>query len=70
MRTLLIHGARSTLQFASQREDRRNQWAAAVSERRGRNIAAVAVANRNARTAWALIAGESAFDANHLGKAA
>ena len=68
LRTLLIHGARSTLRFAPQREDRRNQWAAAVVERRGRNIAAVAMANRNARTAWALLSGESAFDANHMGR--
>jgi transposase len=31
-------------------------WLAAVKERRGTNIAAVALANRNARVLWALLA--------------
>ena len=70
LRTLLIHGARSTLRFAAKRTDRRNCWAAAVEERRGRNIAAVALANRNARTVWALLSCESSFDADHGRKAA
>jgi len=70
LRTLLIHGARSTLRFAPGRTDRRNRWAAAVVERRGRNVAAVALANRNARTVWALLTGESTFDVNYMGKAA
>ena len=70
LRTLLIHGARSTLRFAAKRTDRRNCWAAAVDERRGRNIAAVALANRNARTVWALLSRESSFDADHGRKAA
>ena len=70
LRTLLIHGARSTLRFAAKRTDRRNCWAAAVEERRGRNIAAVALANRNARTVWALLSRESSFDADYGRKAA
>ena len=70
LRTLLIHGARSTLRFAPQRTDRRNCWVAAVEERRGRNIAAVALANRNARTVWALLSRESSFDADYGRKAA
>ena len=35
VRTLMIHGARSTLRFAADRTERRNRWAAAVEERRG-----------------------------------
>ena len=70
LRTLLIHGARSTMRFAAKRADRRNCWAAALEERRGRNVATVALANRNARTAWALLSRESSFDADHARKAA
>ena len=55
LRSLLIHGARSALRAAANREDRRSRWAVSVHARRGANIAAVALANKNARIAWALL---------------
>lgn len=56
LRTLLIHGARSVLSRCEGKEDKKNQWAADVKQRCGFNKAAVAVANKNARTIWALMA--------------
>ena len=56
LRTLLIHGARSALRHASNKRDRRSLWLQALRERRGPNIAAVALANKNARVLWALLA--------------
>jgi transposase len=35
--------------------DRRNQWIKELDQRRGKNITAVAVANKNARIAWAVL---------------
>ena len=70
LRTLLIHGARTALQHAPRRTDRGSRWALDVSERRGKNVAAVALANRNARTAWALLARGTSFDADYGGEAA
>ena len=55
LRALLIHGARAALRAAPKREDRRSRWAVSVHARRGANIAAVALANKSARTAWALL---------------
>jgi transposase len=55
LRTLLIHGARAVLRHARHKCDRRSVWIGALSNRRGPNIAAVALANRNARVAWALL---------------
>ena len=55
LRALLIHGARAALRVAAKREDRRSRWAVSVHARRGANIAAVALANKTARTAWALL---------------
>ena len=46
LRMLLIHGARSSLRFASRRMDRRSRWALATQKRRGRNVAAVSAAGR------------------------
>jgi transposase len=55
LRTLLIHGARSTLRYAPRKGDQNSLWLGALRERRGPNIAAVAMANKNARVLWALL---------------
>lgn len=56
LRTLLIHGARAVLRMAGRKDDPRSRWLLKLSERRNKNIAAVALANKNARIAWALLA--------------
>ena len=70
LRTLLIHGGRSTLLVAPRRQDKRSRWALDVKERRGQNVAAVALANKIARTAWAVLRHETEFEADFVGKAA
>ena len=55
LRTLLIHGGRSVVRVAHKYEDNRNQWIGEIKQRRGENISSVAVANKNARIAWALL---------------
>jgi transposase len=57
LRTLLIQGARSALQFTAKRTDAKSVWVEAVRQRRGANIAAVALAAKHARLLWALLAG-------------
>lgn len=69
LRTLLIHGARSAIRVAPRRKDRRSRWVLGVAERRGQNLAAVALANKNVRTAWALLARSESFDVAHTGAA-
>jgi transposase len=56
LRTLLIHGARSALRVMGPRSDRRSRWAIDIARRRGANIATVALANKTARIAWAILA--------------
>jgi transposase len=56
LRMLLIHGARSAAASAKRKQDARSRWVNALAERRGANIAAVALANKNARILWALLA--------------
>lgn len=55
LRMLFIHGARSVLRVAERKTDRRHQWAHALEQRKGTNVAAVALANKTIRTAWALL---------------
>ncbi len=57
LRTLLIHGARAVLQFTAKRTDAKSVWVEEVRQRRGDNIAAVALAAKHARILWALLAG-------------
>lgn len=56
LRTLLIHGARAVLQSSANRSDQKSRWVEAVRQRRGNNIAAVALAAKHARILWALLA--------------
>ena len=55
LRTLAIQGAQSALRFAGGKEDGRSRWVCGVQQRHHRNSAAVALANKNIRTAWALL---------------
>jgi transposase len=56
LRTLLVHGARAVVSQAPRREDRLSGWITRLRERRGMNVAVVALANKTARVIWALLA--------------
>jgi transposase len=67
VRTLLITGAQAAV-WAFERRQRagrasRNAWLAGLIARRPRNVAVVAQAHKNARTAWALLARSCHYEA-------
>ncbi|MBT2303989.1 transposase, partial [Variovorax paradoxus] len=64
LRTLLIHGARSVIYRAAQKADSCS-WVNAVVQRRNKNIAAVALANKNARIVWALLAHDRRYETGY-----
>ena len=55
LRTLLIHGARSVIRVAERKAEDAQHWLMQLISRRHKNIAAVALANKNARIVWALL---------------
>ena len=61
LRMLLIQGAKSALQQAPKKANARNHWVLDIKERRGNNRASVALANKNARIAWALVANNTSY---------
>src|SRR5262245_35093201 len=61
VRTLLIHGARATVHRARLKTDARSRWIMRLEQRRGKNIATVAIANKNARIAWALLTSDAKY---------
>ena len=65
LRTLLIHGARSVIYRATQHVDVEN-WLVKIVTRRNKNVAAVALANKTARIAWALLAHDRVFKAGYM----
>jgi transposase len=61
LRTLLIHGARSVVYRAKAKRDKRSLWITDKQQRLGTSKACVAVANKNARIIWSLIAREQEY---------
>jgi transposase len=61
LRTLLIHGARAVVQRAAHKTDARGRWIWDLKCRKGTNVAAVAVANKNARVICALLAHDDVY---------
>jgi transposase len=62
LRSLLIHGARSAIYAARGKEDRLSQWVMSIAARRHPNVAAVALANKTARIAWAMLHHDTDYD--------
>ena len=56
LRTLLVHGARAYLRVVDKKADAKSAWARRLKERRQVNVAAVALAAKNAHIAWAMLA--------------
>jgi transposase len=61
LRCLLIHGARAVISRAKHLSTQRAAWIDRLIERRGRNRTIVALANKNARTMWALMMNKEAY---------
>lgn len=78
LRTLLIHGARSVIRCVGHKRKadqvseaatpptRFRDWLQSIVLRRGSNVAAVALANKNARVIWALLAHERHYEPSQL----
>ena len=66
LRTLLIHGARSVIRVATGKTTPMHCWAVNLVERRNKNVAAVALANKNARIVWALMTQNREYQSNFV----
>jgi len=62
LRTLMIHGARSVVATAKHKDDRLSRWVTNIATKRHPNVAAVALANKTARMAWAMLRNETNYD--------
>jgi len=62
---LLVHGVRAGIRVSGKKADGDESWIQRLVGRRNKNIAAVALANKNARIAWALLAHATDCAGNH-----
>lgn len=62
LRTLLIHGARSVLKNSKEP----SEWTTNLAKRRPYNVTVVALANKMARTIWALLAHERVYQKGYV----
>ena len=68
LRTLLIHGARAVVKTCQGKDDALSLWVQRLCSRRNKNIAAVALANKTMRMAWAMLTNGSDYDPLHREK--
>ena len=66
LRTLLIHGARAVIAHIERKPDHADEWLKKLIARRNKNIAAVALAAKNTRIAWALLAHERGYQHDYV----
>jgi transposase len=66
LRSILIHGARATAAAAKHKDDRLSRWVTDLAQRRHLNVAAVALANKTVRMAWAMMRNEADYDPNFV----
>ena len=62
--------ARSVISAAKRKKDKVEGWLSRLIERRNVNVAALALANKNARIVWALLAPDREFRADYTSAAA
>ncbi len=62
LRKLLVHGARAVLRHAKDRDDGLSQWLNELSARKHVNVVTVALANKTARLAWAIVHNDTVYD--------
>ncbi len=66
LRGLLIHGARAVIKNAHKKQDAMSQWAVRLVQRRGKNKATVALANKLARIGWAVLTNDTVYEARYV----
>lgn len=65
LRTLLIHGARAVIRVSERKVEQTDSWLKRIMTRRNKNVATVALANKNARIVWALLAHDRPFQVDY-----
>lgn len=66
LKAVLIRGALAVIKTLGEKDDRKSRWLRQLVARAGVNKAAVALANKNVRTAWAILSRGEAYDRDYV----
>jgi hypothetical protein len=58
----MIHGARAEVARAKHKDDQLSRWVTVIATKRHPNVPAVALSNKTARMAWAMLRNETDND--------
>lgn len=64
LRTMIVHGARAVIRWAHKYHHAQSQWIKQLIDRRGKNKATVALANKMMRIIWVVLTQRTVFDMN------
>lgn len=64
LRMMFVQGAQAVLRYVDRRSDRQSLWLKRLLTRRHKNVVVVALANKLARVAWAVLAQRQAYKAS------
>ena len=62
LRQLMVHGARAAVRTAKHRNDALSRWIQQLGQRKHTNVVVVALANKTARMAWAMIRNDCDYE--------
>jgi transposase len=62
LRFLLVHGARAAMRTTKDKDDRLSRWINSLQARRHTSVVAIAMANKMARMAWAMMTKGADYD--------
>jgi transposase len=62
LRSILVHGARAVVSQAHKKDDSLSRWLTELAKRSHPNVAAVALANKTVRIAWAMLRNGTDYD--------
>jgi transposase len=62
LRQLMVHGARAAVRAARGKDDRLSRWIQGLLAHKHSNVVTVALANKTARMAWALVRYDVDYD--------
>ncbi len=66
IRTILIHGARAVLRVVEKKTDRQSDWLKNLKARSNAKVSAVAMANKMARVAWAIVKENCSYQPDYM----
>jgi len=66
LRKLLVHGARAVIRYVDRHDDALSCWIKSMLARKHTNVVTVALANKTARIAWAIVHGEVDSDPSRM----